>query len=144
MRGSEKSCAPSDGEEDADGGAIAGVGFDFDFAAMGFDDATDDCKAETGAFGFGSVQNGTKDAAAMFFGHALAGITELNGDVAQLWVFARDGNQSRGERDCAPIGHRFSRVENEVKECLFQLHALARDVGQIGLKFSHPLDVLIF
>jgi len=135
--------APLDGEENTDSGAFAGVGFDFDFAAMGFDDAADDGETEAGSFGFGGVQNGAENAAAMFFSHALAGVAELNGDVAQLWVFTRDGNQSRGERDRAAVGHCFSRVENEIKECLFQLHALAGDVGQIRLKFSHPLNVLI-
>ena len=82
----------SDGEGDGDGGAVAEAGLDFDLAAVGFDDAGDDGEAEAGAFGFGGGEDGGEGAAALFFGHAFAGVLEVHKYCARVWRRCRAGS----------------------------------------------------
>jgi hypothetical protein len=41
------------GQRDGDAGAVTDAGFEAKRAAMRFDDASDDCQAKAGSFGFG-------------------------------------------------------------------------------------------
>ncbi len=60
-------------------GAVAGGAFDFDLAAVGFDDFLDDGETEAGAVGLGG-EEGLKKFVALLGRHADAGILEVQKD----------------------------------------------------------------
>ncbi len=56
---------------------------------------------------------------ARFFGHAGAGVANLNNDVLSLGGSA--------ENQCAAVRHRVDRIENKVREPLAKFGRVARD-----------------
>ena len=120
---------------------MAEAGLDFELAAVGFDDAADDGEAESGAFGFGGGEDGGEGAAALFFGHAGAGVFEVHDQMGGLSV--GPGHGAGGNGEAAAFGHGFDGVEDEVEEGLLQLRGVAEHERQIGLEIAHELDVLV-
>lgn len=105
------------GEDEADGGAFTGLGFDFDTAFVAFDGAIDHGEAEAGAtFSFGGVE-GVEAVLADFFGHAGAGIADFeDGEGGGCFWSGEAGwaDYMRGEREVAALGQGIDGIEDEV------------------------------
>src|SRR5438445_12160228 len=76
----------SDRQGNSDCRAAARAGFDFDFAAVRFDDAGHNGQTQTRSFGFGGVEQRSKRPLALLLRHPVAGVSELNVDVS--WFFS--------------------------------------------------------
>src|SRR6266516_1443163 len=71
----------SDRQGNANRRAAARTGFDFDSAAVRFDDASHDLQTQTGSFGLGGVEQRSKRPLALLLRHSVARISELHDDV---------------------------------------------------------------
>lgn len=92
--------------------AASDFGFDAKSAAMCFDDASDDCQAESRSLGFRRAQDCGERALLQFIAHAFAGVFEFHGDVRWLRTFARLPDLARLDCKRAAVGHGFGGVEN--------------------------------
>ena len=69
---------------------LTGLGLDLHLAAMGFHHAAHNGQAESGAFALGGAEKRGEGALAMFLGHALAAVAELDGNMGCRLVRSRN------------------------------------------------------
>src|SRR5271156_2660564 len=97
----------SSGQRNADGRALARMRADSDFAAVGFDDAADNGEAEAGALLFGGAEQRAEGAAALFLGHAGAGVPEFDQDMGRAETVARQPKSPGENGERTAVGHGF-------------------------------------
>lgn len=123
------------GEDEADGCAFAGLGFDFDTAFVAFDGAIDHGEAEAGAtFSFGGVE-GVEAVLADFIGHAGTGVTDFDDTEGGGGIGAGEAGGADdvgGESEVAALGEGIDGVKDEVSEGFAQFCFDAEDAGVIG------------
>ncbi len=112
-----------EGQEDAEAGAGAGFGGDFDLAAVVLDDALGDEEAEAGAFGFGGVV-GLEETGNLVGRDAVAGVEEGDREPAVV-----DG---KGDFEGTAVGHGFGGVFDEVEINLLDLKRIELEGGKVG------------
>lgn len=123
------------GEDEADGGAFTGLGFDFDAAFVAFNGTIDHGEAEAGAtFSFGGVE-GVEAVLADFIGHAGAGVTDFDDAEGGGGIGAGEAGGAGdmgGEGEVAALGEGIDGVEDEVGEGFAQFCFDAEDARVIG------------
>lgn len=149
-RGSGKSCCWFGCKGHDEVGAFAGVGEDFEAAAVGFDESAGGGKAQTTAACFGG-EVGREDFGEDVLGDARSGVddVDLHGGDAVGWIARGDGADDEFfGRDSSPtacgVVHGLYSVDHEVEDGLLDVGDIERDDelshGKVGAE-THALGL---
>src|SRR5439155_15611277 len=130
-------------QRDADRRAAAGAGSDLNPAAMSLNDPPNNRQTQTTSFSPGGFERGSESPPALFPGHAVTGVFELDHNLAGLAAAFQRRCGAGNDGQFAPVRHGLNRIEDEIKKGLLQLRGVRHDGWQTGFELVNRTDVLL-